>query len=235
LRVTGSRAQFSRGLTIKLIDNYKTVDCGLTRYRENYKLQKDLFSARMEGDGRDTLLVTRHEPTVTMGKSGRNEDLLVSRNHLAEYGVDFVELDRGGGITYHGPGQVVLYPIFDLRNYGKDLREFVRRLGRVARKTVGAFGLNSEFREGDEIGLWVEGEEAKKLASLGLRVKKWYTMHGLALNVSLDGEKPKLIRPCGIGGADLASITDYADVTLDEVKDELLSRFDVEFARGGKR
>jgi lipoate-protein ligase B len=228
------RKRLIQGLKTKL-NNYKTVDCGLTCYRENYKLQKEVFSERLEGGGRDTLLVTRHEPTITMGKSGRKKDLLVSRNYLAENGVDFVELDRGGGITYHGPGQVIIYPIFDLRNYGKDLRNFVRRLGTVAKDTVEAFGPAAEFREGDEIGLWAGGEEAKKLASLGLRVKKWYTMHGLALNVSLDGAKSGLIRPCGIGGTDLASITDYADVTLEEVKGELLSRFDDEFSQGDKR
>ncbi|MCF7890785.1 lipoyl(octanoyl) transferase LipB [Candidatus Bipolaricaulota bacterium] len=213
-------------------NSYKVIDCGLTRYGENYELQKELFTGRLEGDGEDTLLITRHEPVVTLGKSGSNRDLLVSKDLLAGRGVDFVEIDRGGGITYHGPGQLVLYPIFDLRNYGKDLRKFVRRLGLVAKNVVAEFGLEAEFREGDEIGLWVEGEESKKLGSLGLRVKKWYTMHGLALNVSLDKEKAGLIRPCGIGGAELVSIADFVgDVELDEVKQILLDKFSREFSQ----
>lgn len=213
--------------------SYKVIDCGLTRYRENYELQKELFTDRLKGIGEDTLLVTRHEPVVTMGKSGRKSDLLVGNEILTERGIDYVEIDRGGGITYHGPGQLVLYPIFDLRKYGKDLREFVRRLGLVAKNVVEEFGLKAEYREGDEIGLWVKGEETKKLGSLGLRVKKWYTMHGLALNVSLDQEKARTIRPCGIGGAELVSITDFAeDVELGKVKRLLLVEFSREFSRG---
>lgn len=215
--------------------NYTVIDCGLTRYRKNYELQKKLFSSRLKGKGEDTLLITRHEPTITMGKSGRMRDLLVSKDLLAERGVDFVEIDRGGGITYHGPGQLVLYPIFDLRNYGKDLRKFVRRLGLVAKNVVSEFGLDAEFREGDEIGLWVEKEDSKKLGSLGLRVKKWYTMHGLALNVSLDREKAELIRPCGIRGTKLASITDFVSgVEMDEVKELLLTNFFSIFSSGEK-
>ncbi|MFB6215064.1 MAG: lipoyl synthase, partial [Candidatus Bipolaricaulia bacterium] len=124
------------------------------------------------------------------------------------------------------------YPIFDLRNYGKDLREFVRRLGLVARSVVDEFGLEAEFREGDEIGLWVKGEGGKKLGSLGLRVKKWYTMHGLALNAFLDREKAGWIRPCGIGGAELVSIADFVgNVELEEVKKLLVAKFSREFSR----
>ncbi|MBS3735591.1 MAG: lipoyl(octanoyl) transferase LipB [Candidatus Bipolaricaulota bacterium] len=214
-------------------NSYKVIDCGLTRYRENYELQKELFTDRLKGSGEDTLLITRHEPVVTMGKSGRKKDLLASKEILAERGIDYVEVDRGGGITYHGPGQLVLYPIFDLRQYGKDLSDFVRRLGLVAKNVVENFGLKADYREGDEIGLWVRGEGTKKLGSLGLRVKKWYTMHGLALNVSLDQENARTIRPCGIAGAELVSITDFVeDVELDEVKRLLLVKFSSEFSRG---
>ncbi len=212
----------------------KILDCGLTKYRENYELQKELFSRRLEGSGEDTLLITRHEPTITMGKSGHDRDLLVNEDVLSDRGVDFVEIDRGGGITYHGPGQIVLYPIFDLRNYGKDLREFVRKLGLAAKCAVDKLGLDTVFREGDEIGLWVEGKESKKLGSLGIRVKKWYTMHGLALNVSLDNEKAGLIRPCGIGGAELVSIADFVcDVELVEVKELLITEFRRKFFHEG--
>jgi len=210
--------------------DFDIIDCGLTSYRENYEFQKELFSRRLSGQGEDTLLITRHEPTITMGKSGSKKDLLVSRDFLAEREVDFVEIDRGGGITYHGPGQLVLYPIFDLRSYGKDLRDFVRRLGLVAANAVEHYGLKVEFREGDEIGLWLRGKKRKKLASLGLRVKKWYTMHGLALNVSLDRERSGLIRPCGIGGAELVSITEFVDVSLEGVKKSLLDEFKREFS-----
>ena len=218
---------------VNLSNRYKVIDCGLTRYGDNYELQKKLFNNRIEGGGEDTLLVTRHKPVVTIGKSGSEEDLLINRDALIGHGVEFVEISRGGGITYHGPGQLVLYPIFDLRKYGKDLRDFVRRLGLVAERVVESFGLSVEFREDEEIGLWVRGEAGKKLASLGRRVKKWYTMHGIALNVSLNKDKARLIRPCGVGGAELVSIDDFVeDVELTEVKELLLEKFAFEFSEG---
>lgn len=212
---------------------YKVVDCGLTRYRENYELQKRIFSRRLEGSGEDVLLITRHEPVITLGKSAREKDLLVSKDFLSDNGVELVELDRGGGITYHGPGQLVVYPIFDLRGYGKDLRRFIKKLGSAASRTVEELGLNVEFKEGNKIGLWVKGDETRKLGSLGLRVKKWYTMHGLALNVSLDKEKAGLIRPCGVEGATLVSLEDFVDTKLEEVKKILLTQLNEEFSGGG--
>lgn len=213
--------------------SYKLVDCALTDYRENYNYQLDLFRRRLDGKGEDTLLVTRHKPTVTMGKSASYEDLLVSREALNDRGVSIVEVGRGGGITYHGPGQIVLYPLFDLRGYGKDLKEFVCRLGAVMEETAKKFGIETEFREDDKIGLWVRGKR-EKLGSIGLRVKRWYTMHGIALNVSLDQEKAGLIRPCGVSDSSLASISDFADLEPGEVKEVLLTKFARTFDRGGE-
>jgi len=164
-----------------------------------------------------------------MGKSGKSRDLLVGKEVLDEKGVDYVEIERGGGITYHGPGQVVLYPIFDLRQFGKDLREFVKRLGEVTRSTAESFGLQAEFRDGDEIGLWIS-EKREKLCSIGLRVKRWITMHGVAFNVFLDPEKAGLIRPCGISDTRLVSVSDFADVEYDSVKEVLLNEFEAEFS-----
>lgn len=212
--------------------SYKLVDCGLTDYRQNYNYQLELFRLRIDGKGEDTLLVTRHQPTVTVGKSASYENLLVSKEALKDRGVSLIEVGRGGGITYHGPGQIVLYPLFDLRGYGKDLKEFICRLGTVMGKTAEKFGLETEFREDDEIGLWVRGRR-EKLGSIGLKVKRWYTMHGIALNVSLDQEKASLIRPCGISESNLASISDFADLEPGEVKEVLLTEFARAFDRGG--
>ncbi len=208
---------------------YGVQDWGLTGYEKALERQKKEFSRRLAGKGENTLVVTRHEPTITMGKSSSEDDILVDEKVLNEHGVDLVEIGRGGGVTYHGPGQLVLYPIFDLRDYDRDLREFIRRLGAVVGKTAESFGLATEFREDEEIGLWIEGKR-EKLASIGLRVKRWYTMHGIALNVNLDEEKAGLIRPCGIRDTRLASIADFADVSIVGVKEELLSRFRTEFS-----
>lgn len=208
---------------------YKVLNWGLTSYEEGYRRQKEIFSRRLEGKGENALITTRHKATITMGKSSSEDDILVDEAVLEEHGVELVEIGRGGGVTYHGPGQLVLYPIFDLRDYDKDLREFIRRLGKVVGKTAESFGLATEFREGDEIGLWIEGKR-EKLASIGLRVKRWYTMHGIALNVKLDEQKAGLIRPCGISDTRLASIADYADVNISGVKEKLLSQFRAEFS-----
>ncbi len=205
----------------------------MTGYRETYRYQKELFHRRLRGEGENTLLVTSHEPTITMGKTAEKKDLFASKEFLRERGVDYVEIERGGGITYHGPGQVILYPIFDLRDYGKDLREFVRRLGNVGLRTADHFGLEAEFRDSERIGLWIRGER-KKLCSIGLRVKRWFTMHGIALNVSLDEEKASLIRPCGVEGASLVSVADFTPVQREEVKKVLLTEFDREFSGGGE-
>lgn len=208
---------------------YTVLDWGLVSYEEGYRRQKEIFSRRLQGKGENILIATRHEPTITMGKSSSEDDILVDEKILNEHGVDLVEIGRGGGVTYHGPGQLVLYPIFDLRDYDKDLRGFIRRLGSIVGKTTESFGLDTEFREGEEIGLWLK-DKREKLASIGLRVKRWYTMHGIALNVNLDERKAGLIRPCGISDTRLASIADFADVGIVEVKEELLSRFRAEFS-----
>lgn len=207
---------------------YTVLDWGLTSYEEGYRRQKEIFSRRLQGKGENILISTRHEPTITMGKSSSEEDILVDEKVLEEHGVNLVEIGRGGGVTYHGPGQLILYPIFDLRDYDRNLREFIRRLGTVVGKTVESFGLDTKFHEGDEIGLWVKGKR-EKLASIGLRVKRWYTMHGVALNVALNQKKARLIRPCGLNDIRLASIADFADVGIDGVKEELLYQFRVEF------
>ena len=208
---------------------YGVQDWGLTGYEKALERQKEEFSRRLAGKGENTLVVTRHEPTITLGKSASEDDILVDKTVLEEHEVKLVEIGRGGGVTYHGPGQLVLYPIFDLRDYDRDLREFIRRLGSVVGRTAEYFGLATEFREGEQIGLWIDGKR-EKLASIGLRVKRWYTMHGIALNVKLDEEKAGLIRPCGISDTRLASIADFADVGIDGVKEELLSRFQAEFS-----
>lgn len=208
---------------------YRVQDWGLTSYEEALQRQKEEFSRRLEGQGENILVVTRHDPAITLGKSSSKDDILVGEEVLDKHGVELVEIGRGGGVTYHGPGQLVLYPIFDLRDYDRDLREFIRRLGSAVGETAESFGLDTEFREGEEIGLWVEGKR-EKLASIGLRVKRWYTMHGIALNVKLDEQKAGLIRPCGISDTRLASIADFADVGIDDVKEELLFQFRAEFS-----
>lgn len=213
----------------KASKSYRVLDWGLTSYAKGYRRQKEIFSRRLEGKGGNILVSTRHEPTITMGKSSSEDDILVDEAVLEEHGVELVEIGRGGGVTYHGPGQLVLYPIFDLRDYDKDLRKFIRRLGSVVGKTAESFGLDTEFSEGEEIGLWLKGKR-EKLASIGLRVKRWYTMHGIALNVKLDEQKAGLIRPCGISDTRLASIADFAEVGIDDVKEELLFQFRAEFS-----
>jgi|SRR6056297_209060 len=207
---------------------YEIVDCGITDYEENRVYQKQLFKQHRDGIIGDTLVVTRHEPTITMGKSADEQDLLVSKSSLPERGVAMYYVERGGGITYHDPGQIVLYPIFDLRGYHKDLREFVHRLGKTMMDSSKHFGLDVELRTGDQVGLWIAGQN-KKLGSIGVHVKNWVTMHGLALNLDLDRSKSRLIRPCGLEDVQYVSLTDYVDLALAEVQGILLQYFERNF------
>ncbi|MBS3813206.1 MAG: lipoyl(octanoyl) transferase LipB [Candidatus Acetothermia bacterium] len=204
---------------------YETIDCGITDYGDSLERQKEFFQERKDDLSGDRLLITRHRPTITLGKSSDRKDILASRSFLEEHGVTLHEIGRGGGVTYHGPGQLVLYPIFDLRSYGKDLRGFIARLGDSMVETTEFFGVEAEFRTGDHVGAWLRGKNVK-LGSIGIQVRNWYTMHGLALNVDLDPKKSSSIRPCGLPGVKYGSLCDYVDAPMQVVTEVLLEKFE---------
>jgi lipoate-protein ligase B len=167
---------------------------GRTRYADAWDLQRRLFDLRHDGLIDDVLLFTEHEHVYTIGKGGDANHLLASEEELLADGTEVFRIDRGGDITYHGPGQVVGYPIIDLNRYGPDIHRYLRSLEEAIILTLEQFGIEGGREEG-MTGVWVGGE---KIAAIGVKVSKWITMHGFALNVNTDLGKFERIIPCGI-------------------------------------
>ncbi len=193
---------------------------GVTPYREAVATMDDLAAARCQGAIPDTVMLLEHEPVITLGsRAVRGEELLLAAVEYTRRGIEVVEVSRGGRSTYHGPGQLVCYPVLDLHGYGKDLHRYVATLERTIIETLAAFELEGHTVTGEHAsGVWVDG---RKIASIGVRCARWVTTHGLSLNVNLDLEVYDLFDACGLGGADFTSIAAETgrDVTVAEVGD----------------
>ena len=176
-------------------------------YAQALRWQQELVGLRQSGQIPDTLLLLEHPPTITLGRGTQAADLLTGREELEGRGVTVVEVDRGGEITYHAPGQLVGYPILDLRRHGQDLHRYLRDLEAVLIQTVGAYGLAGTRLPG-LTGVWVDGA---KIAAIGIKVSRWVTMHGFALNVDLDlAPMRRDFVPCGIRDRGVTSMADQA-------------------------
>ena len=196
---------------------------GLIEYSAAYHLQRRLALQRIEGRISDMLLLLEHSPTITVGKSGKLENLLVSKEQLAEKGISLFFADRGGDVTYHGPGQLVAYPIIDLSVRGKDIRKYVHDLEEVVIRTLDDFCIKAH-RDEAYVGIWV-GE--RKIAAIGISVKRWVTMHGFALNIRPNQEHFSSIKPCGIPDREVTSVSEVLsqDVPMGEVIERLVAHF----------
>jgi lipoyl(octanoyl) transferase len=199
------------------------TNLGRSRYGDTWELQRRLFELRMEGKIDDVLLLTEHEHVYTIGKGGDENHLLASTQELQTDGVEVFRIDRGGDITYHGPGQVVGYPILDLNGYFRDIHRYLRSLEEVIIRALGQFGIQAGREEG-MTGAWVSGE---KIAAIGVKVSRWRTMHGFALNVNTDLTKFSRIIPCGIFHKGVTSIQKILgrEVPLGEVEESLTTSF----------
>jgi lipoyl(octanoyl) transferase len=174
------------------------IDWGRTRYEAAWKAQDALVAKRIANEIPDTLVFTEHDPVYTVGlRSGAEANLVWDPAHLAREGIEVVKTNRGGDITYHGPGQIVGYPIVDL-SPRKDLHEYLRFLEQVMIDTVGAFGLTATRREG-KTGIWVG---TRKVAAIGVAVRRWVAYHGFALNVNANLAHFQGIVPCGISATE---------------------------------
>jgi lipoyl(octanoyl) transferase len=191
------------------------LDAGLVPYLEALELQHSLAAAVSQGAIPETVILLEHPPVVTTGRRTDADEL-----HLPDgVDVEIVETNRGGKSTYHGPGQLVCYPILDLGLHGKDLKKYVRDLERAIIETVAPFGLEATAIEG-LTGVWLD-RPARKLASIGVHVSRWVTTHGYALNVDLDPEPfTAWITACGLGDAQFTTMSRELGrpVPLDEVK-----------------
>ena len=203
------------------------IELGLTPYREALDLQRRLAALRVEDRVGDLLLLLEHPSVITLGRGGQRAHLLVSESSLSARGIEFFNVERGGDITYHGPGQLVGYPILNLAEHGRDVHFYLRRLEGILIETLTRFGLGASRWIG-RTGVWVRG---RKIASIGIHVSRWVTRHGFALNVDMNLAPFDLIVPCGIKIASATSIGEELSrpVAVEEVIPVLARRFEASF------
>jgi lipoate-protein ligase B len=171
-------------------------------FRETYEYQKDILRKRQADEVSDCLIFVEHPPVITIGRMGGLGDILVSNEELGKRGVDVVTVERGGKVTFHGPGQLVGYPIMKLAEGERDLNRLLRLYEEAIINALSSLGIIAKRKDG-MIGVWVDGF---KVASVGVGVRRWVTFHGFAVNVSVDLDWFTLINPCGLASGVMTSV-----------------------------
>jgi lipoyl(octanoyl) transferase len=187
------------------------IDLGLSDYKEAYKVQCEVRNKVANGAFENTLIVTEHKSVITIGRRGSAGHLFRTVEFLTGLGIEVLNVDRGGDITYHGPGQLVAYPIFRLENEARDIHGFLRFLEDVGVNFLSKYGVEAG-RVSGATGIWVKGA---KIGSIGVGVKKWITYHGMAINISTDLRPFSFIKPCGIQGVKITSLECLVKERLD--------------------
>ena len=202
---------------------HNILDLGLSDYNETWKLQKKLQSKRILGEIEDHLLLVEHPPVFTLGKNASKKHII---NNSED--VSIIQTDRGGNITFHGPGQLVCYPILDLNHYKRSITWYMRELEQLIIDVLSEYDIKASRKKG-LTGTWVKD---KKIAALGVRISKWVTMHGLSLNINPDLAFYKNIIPCGIkeyGVTSMAKIMGSEVPSMDEIKAKMTKHFTKNF------
>lgn len=222
-------------------------DLGLKSYQPTWDYQESILlkntqiksaARKKEEDVTQTatehkLIIVEHPPVFTLGKNGKREHVLVSEEHLQKLGIEFFHINRGGDITYHGPQQIVGYPILDLDKFKTDLGWYLRSLEQVIINVIAHYGLKGE-RSSGETGVWLEPNDpfmARKICAMGIKCSRWITMHGFALNVNTDLSHFEYIVPCGIQGKTVTSLEKEVGekVNYEEVKQKIKEQFQIVF------
>ena len=218
-------------------------DIGLVDYKKAWDFQEKLFNKTLsiksknkkEATSNKTenhLIFCEHPHVYTLGKSGKKENLLVNEEYLKSRGASFYKTNRGGDITYHGPGQIVGYPIFDLDNFFHDIHRYLRLLEEGVILTLKEYGVNGERSDG-ETGVWLEVgmPSARKICALGVKASRWVTMHGFAFNINTDLSYFENIIPCGIVGKNVTSLEQEIGrkVDIEKVKEQLKKNIELSF------
>ncbi len=203
--------------------NKKLTYCNLDTidYKEAWDLQKSIFELRYQQKVDDVFLLLEHPHTYTLGKTADKKNLVGNEEYLNKNNISVYDIDRGGDITYHGPGQIVGYPIIDLNSWGKDTGKYLRALEEIIIRTCADYGL-LVTRVPKYTGVWIED---RKIAAIGIKVTRWITMHGFALNVNTDLSLYNGIIPCGITNKEVTSLQKELNTEIDiqEVKSKILN------------
>ncbi|MBN1872013.1 MAG: lipoyl(octanoyl) transferase LipB [Candidatus Omnitrophica bacterium] len=201
----------------------KIIDLGYSSYKASYQIQKKILNEIIKDESGDTLIMAEHPNVITLGRKGGADHIYATTRFLDAKGIEVLEVDRGGDVTIHGPGQLVTYPLFNLRRHKKDILFFIKRLEEVLEKTVRHYGL---VKDGtiDLTGLWVGG---KKVAFIGIGISHWATYHGTSLNVNNDLKYFSIIKPCGIDGLRVSSLKEMLnkEISMDEIKDVIKEKY----------
>lgn len=200
---------------------------GQADYRSVFELQRRLHRQRVAEEIEDIIITVEHNPVFTIGRLGSRDNILATEKELACAGISVHQIDRGGDITYHGPGQLVIYPIFDLRHYDRDIKEYIRNLETTMARYLAKIGIDAAQRDGLP-GVWVG---RRKIGSIGVSIRNWVTMHGLALNVAVDRDHWRMIHPCGMD-IEVISIADLISPVpiLADVQQGILTELAVIFS-----
>jgi lipoate-protein ligase B len=231
---------------ITKMDGFKAYRLGMVDYQEALNLQLSLIEKRRNEEIDDVLLLLEHPPTFTMGRSGKTEHLLLSQEELKKRGIHFEVISRGGDITYHGPGQLVGYPILDLDKFNRDVHQYLRGIEEVIIRALGDFEIKAERIKGFT-GVWVGGAPntlplyrypspgREKIASIGVGIKNWITYHGFALNVNTDLSYFDMMIPCGIQGVKMTSMKKFLgmaeNIEMADVETSVIGAFSKVFDR----
>jgi len=202
---------------------FELRDLGRMRYGEALAIQKDLVARRKAGEVPDQLLIVEHPHVLTLGRNGHLENVLAGDEVLRRAGIEFHHTDRGGDITYHGPGQIVGYPIFDLRDWKRDVVAYVRAVEQAIIDALAQFDVQATRIPG-LTGVWVEG---KKIAAIGVHISRWVTSHGFALNHTTDLSYFQYIVPCGI----TKPVTSLRDLGVEASREEVVAALSRAFTR----
>ena len=200
-------------------------ELGTVPYKKALEYQENLLARRIAEEIPDSLILLEHPPTITTGRKGNTGNLLVRKEYLEKHGISFIHASRGGDITFHGPGQIVGYPILNLKNHEMDIRKHLRNIEEVIIRTLGDFGIEGRRIDG-VTGVWVK---RSKIASMGIAIRKWVTYHGFALNVSTNLDYFELILSCGITDVRITSIRSWLgneeNVRMDDVTQSVIKNF----------
>jgi len=206
---------------------YKFIDLKITDYNSAFDIQREYLDKVKDNQADGYLLATEHKPVFTLGRFAKTNNLIAPEGELKAKGIDVVKTNRGGDITFHGPGQVVFYPIFNLSYHYQDVHRYLRELEEVIICSLNTYSIKS-YRVMGRTGVWTK---QGKIASIGIAISRWVTYHGFALNANVDLDYFSMINPCGFKDIKVASMKNILcyEIDMEDLKNELIKNFSIIF------